>query len=128
MPEVFPYFSQIGYESSHGYRENLREYDDGTYRRYLRSVFNHRKLTLKFTSISKTKMETIRDFFNGRKSSTSDSEFIIYDRDETDLAGPDLSGMDPVGQHKAMFLDSEIVFTREGKCRWGTTVRVKLLS
>lgn len=116
----------IGYEIKQSYRETLRTYDDGSYRRYLRSGFNHQEINLSFKGISQSVKASIITFFNARKSSVSDSEFYLYNPEETTVV--DLSGASGTGRHTAIFLDSELSFTRDGRCRWSGSTRILLLN
>lgn len=126
MPAVFPTLGSLGYEAKHGYRENLRVYENGGYRRYLKSSFNHKELNLSFKGVSQASKDAIVSFFNARKSSVSDSEFFVYNPEETTIV--DLSGASGTGRHNAIFLDSELSMTRDGRCRWSGSTRVLLLN
>ena len=126
MPAVFPTFGSIGYEAKHGYREILRVYDNGSYRRYIKSSFNHREINVQFKGISQAVKESVVNFFNARKSSVSDSEFFFYNPEETSTL--DLSGVSGTGRHNAIFLDEELRLTRDGRCRWSGSTRVLLLN
>jgi hypothetical protein len=126
VPEVFPFIGYIGSQAEHGYSATERTYANGDYRRYLRSNFNHRELTLSLTDISQSDKETITDFYNARHSSTTDFEFIIFAIEET--LAVDTSALDETGQHRARFAsDEKLVWNLTGKRKWATTLRVLIL-
>ena len=126
MPSVFPTQGAYGYTAEHGYREKLTIYNDGMYRRNLRSTFNHRQLVLEFQGIKQADKEAIETFFKARKSSTVDDQFYVYNPEETTVV--DLSGASTTGRHTAIFLDDTLEFTRNGKCRWSGSTRIFLLN
>lgn len=135
--QVFPYLGFYGSTARHAYRATEREYDNGDYRRYIRSNFHHREITLVFEDISQDEKEVITEFFNARMSNTDDYEFIIYVFEET-LGGEyvvdgkvyevDISAMEVAGQHKARFAsDFELEWNLSGPCSWDTSLTIKLL-
>ena len=127
MPAVFPHFGSLGYSAGHGYRQVMRHYDDGKYRRYRRSAFNHKELTLNFEGVKESVKNDVVNFFNARMAAASnDFEFYVYNPEETSTI--DLTGTATTGRHLAIFADEELQVTRDGKCRWSFTVRMKLLN
>lgn len=123
---VFPHIGHIGYPAKDAYRQLVREYDDGGYRRYRRSSFNHREVVLKFTRVSKTMKDDVVAFFRARVSSATDFEFTFYHPEETNTVDP--TGASPTGRHTARFGDDELEVTRSGRCTWSFDVRVVLLN
>lgn len=69
MPAVFPFLGVVGYEAEHRFEQISRDFPDGTYRRYLRSAFNHKTLNLQFSDFSKDDKNSIVNFFNARQAS-----------------------------------------------------------
>ncbi|HKQ06601.1 MAG TPA: hypothetical protein VJ464_15820 [Blastocatellia bacterium] len=135
--EVFPYIGYYGSTARHAYRATEREYDNGDYRRYVRSNFNHREITLVFEDIAQDERDAITEFFNARMSSTDDFEFTVYVFEETS-AGQfsnggivyevDISALEETGQHKARFpSDFLLEWTLSGSCSWDTSLTIKLL-
>lgn len=126
MPAVFPTLGSLGYSAKRGCREILRVYDDGTYRRYLKSSFNHREVNLVLKDVKAATKDAVNAFFDARKLSGSDSEFYLYNPDETTTL--DFTGSATTGRHLAIFLEPEFEITRSGRCRWSGSVRIKLLN
>ena len=126
MPSVFPTLGSFGYTAEHGYREKLTSYNDGMYRRNLRSTFNHRHLVLEFKGIKQAEKDAIVSFFKARKSSAVDDQFYVYNPEETTVV--DLSGASTTGRHTAIFLDDTLEFSRSGRCRWSGSTRVFFLN
>ena len=124
MPAVFPTLGAF-YTAEHGYQETLSVHNDGTYRRYLQSPFNHKALVLTFKSLKQADRDAIEAFFKARLSGT-DFEFYVYNPEETTVV--DLSGVSTTGRHNAIFADDTLEFTRSGKCRWDGSSRILLLN
>ena len=122
---VFPTMGCVGYSSSHQYRETLRVYDDGTYRRRLRPTFDHRVIGLEFKGIKQSVKDSIISFFNARKSSSSDDRFFFYNPEETSTV--DLTGAATTGRHTAIFIEETLQFVRDGRLRWSGSARFFLL-
>lgn len=127
MPTVFPHMGSIGYSAGHGYRQVMRHYDNGAYRRYRRSTFNHKELVLNFEGVKESVKNDVVTFFNARMAAaSSDFEFYVYNPEEVSTV--DGSGQSATGRHLAIFADDELQVTRDGKCRWSFTIRMKLLN
>ena len=122
---VFPTMGSIGYTSEHHYREILRVYDDGSYRRRLRPTFDHQMITLEFKGIKQSVKDSIITFFNARKSSSSDDQFFFYNPEETSTV--DLTAATVLGRHRAIFLDDTLQFVRDGRLRWSGSTKFFLL-
>lgn len=126
MPSVFPYIGYWGYDYGGEIGEEIESYDDGTTRRHRWSTFINKDINLKFEKLSKTERDAIEAFWIARKSGAlNDHTFYIYNAEEVSAVDP--AGASLVGRHTAYFPDKDYRFTREGRCRWSITLRVKFL-
>lgn len=127
MPlSVFPVMTKLGYGTGLGYKENLRVYDNLSYRAYRRSNAAHKRRELNFERISSTDFAAIEAFFAARKvAASADYPFYFYDPNTVNAI--DLTGVSATGRHTAIFLDSEMNFTRDGRCRYSGSLAVLFL-
>jgi hypothetical protein len=127
MPQVFPVQPSYGSASITGFAENLSINDDLSYRAYMRSNAVHEGRNLTFDELSKAEYDSIKDFFIARKQAfgTADYQFYVYDPDEVNE--PDLTGASTTGRHTAIFMVSEISFTRDGPCSYSGSLSVLFL-
>jgi hypothetical protein len=63
----FPYLGSFGGSDETDYRSNLRVYDDGSQREYVKSSFKHRTIVVPIKSASKTKRDTLESFYNSNR-------------------------------------------------------------
>jgi hypothetical protein len=126
MPSVFPVQPSLGYGTGASFEEIQRVYADLSYRRYLKSSAAHKMRALSFDELSQSEYESIEAFFIARKQATgSGAEFYVYDPNQVNSI--DLSGSSTTGRHTAIFLDSEINFTREDQCSYSGRLNVLFL-
>ena len=125
---VFPSLGALGYTASHQFRETMRIYDDGSYRRRLRPVFDHRVINLTFDGIQETEKNSIVTFFNARKSSSTANgdKFFFYSPEETSSIDP--TAGEETGRHVAIFMDDSCEFDREGPISWSGSLKFFVLS
>lgn len=124
---VYPELAMIGYGTEVAYEEIMRVYPNLGYRRYKRDPAAHEMRRLVYKDISQARFDAIKAFFKARKAATgSDHEFTIYDADVA--TSVDLTGASSTGRHTAIFTDSQLSFTRSGKCRYSGEVNVLFLT
>jgi hypothetical protein len=123
---VFPVMPSFGYSSGVSYDETQRVYADLSYRRYLKSTAAHKVRQLQFEELSQSEKDSIEAFFIARKQASSPGDqFFIYDPDLVNSI--DSGGSSLTGRHTAIFLDSEINFTREDACSYSGSLNVLFL-
>jgi hypothetical protein len=124
---VFPVQPSYGYTSGVAFEEILRVYADLNYRHYLRSSAAHKTRQLQFEDLSQSEKESIETFFIARKQETgaNSGQFYCYDPDSVNSI--DLTGASSTGRHTAIFMESEISFTRDDACSWSGNVAVLFL-
>lgn len=128
MPlSVFPVQPSYGYSSGAAFEEIQRVYADLSYRRYLRASAAHKTRGLQFEDLSQSEKDTIEAFFIARKQDTGadNGKFYCYDPDVVNA--PDLTGASSTGRHTAIFMDSEISFTRDDACSYSGSLNVLFL-
>ena len=117
---VFPYLGSIGASYEWSVPRQTRRYDDGSKRSYLKSATLHRTLTLTFSSVSKTKKETIQAFIEARL--LDGAEFYVYNPQQTSTV--DLSGATTTGRHTAdEIIGDTMSWTQSGKCSFSGEVQ-----
>lgn len=123
---VFPVMCSLGYGTGVSFDEILRIGPDLSYRRYSKSSVPRKTRALKFDELSQSEYDSIEAFFIARKQATgTGSEFIVYDPNVVNSIDP--TGASPTGRHTAIFLDSEINFTRDDQCSYSGSLNVLFL-
>ena len=126
MPSVFPVMPSYGYGAGVSFEEILRVYADLSYRRYLRANAAHKTRALKFDELSQSEYDSIEAFFVARKQAAAPGDqFYVYDPNVVNSI--DGTGASTTGRHTAIFLDSEISFTRDDACSYSGSLNVLFL-
>lgn len=120
---TFPVKARYGSSIAREYKEVQRVYDGGTYRRYLKASFEHKRLKLEFKGMTQAQRSSIETFFEARKANTTstDYEFLVYNPDENE------TNTGSTGRYRAIFTEATLTFTREGPCRWNSSIEFFLL-
>jgi hypothetical protein len=120
---VLPYLGSYGSTKQVAVARYLREFSDGTYRTVNLSTNVVRTIETKIKAVDKAKRDEIDAFFAARSAATTkvDFEFFQYDADVVNAYDP--TGVSTVGRHNAIFTEQEMVWTRDGACRWSSSVR-----
>jgi hypothetical protein len=124
---VFPVQPSYGYSSGVSFDEVMRVYADLSYRRYLKSSAAHKTRALQFEDLSQSEKDSIEAFFIARKQETGANSGAFYCYDPDQVNQPDPTGTSTTGRHTAIFLDSEIDFTRDDACSYSGSVNVLFL-
>ena len=124
---VFPVMPTYGYGTNAGFEEIQRVYADLSYRRYLKSTAVHKVRALQFEELSQSEYDSIEAFFIAQKQASSpNDQFTIYDPNVVNSIDP--TGASATGKHTAIFLDSEINFTRDDACSYSGSLNVLFLN
>jgi hypothetical protein len=125
---VFPYIGSWGSTKEVRLARTTHVYDDGTYRTYRRSGTVVQQLDLKISAVSKSDRDAIDSFFQARMASTTQAGFEFYLYDPDDVSAVDPTGASSTGRHAAIFVTESLRWTRDGGCRWSTSVPILLVS
>lgn len=120
---VFPFIGSYGTGWTTRYPDFVREYNDGDTDVYEQGADFSHYITINVKAVRKTMRNSIHTFWMTKKAA-SDKEFYIYNPDE--ISSVDLTGATTTGRWIGLFVEQEINWTRDGRCRYSTTIKIKV--
>ena len=132
MPSVFPIFATGYYGGSDDLiaARSTETYADGSYRTNLDDPALVREVGMKISGASCAERAAIDTIFTACMAATTTAGFecVVYDARETTAEFPDLTGAATEGRHTAIFLDTKLSWTRDGRDRFSTSFRMRYLN